>query len=81
MNLNHNYIRNVFISLTILSYNCGNADNDLKIDYPPGGYEFSKNITNKFFFTTRLLVKYPEEILFILLMTMPTSFIHTKSLI
>ena len=57
MKIPHKNIWNVFISLTILIYSCTNADSDLKIDYPPGGYEFSKNITNKDFYHYPLIGK------------------------
>jgi len=57
MNLDHNHIRNIFICLTIFGYSCGNADNDLKIDYPQGGYEFSKNISDTNFYHYPLIGK------------------------
>ncbi len=57
MNLHHSYTGNFLIILIFLSFSCNNADNEPKIDYPPGGYEFSKNITNKDFYHYPLIGK------------------------
>lgn len=57
MNLHNNHIRNIFIPLITLNFSCSNIDNDLKIDYPPGGYEFTKEITDKDFYHYPLIGK------------------------
>ena len=66
MNFHHNYTRNILIIFTALIYSCSNTDNDLKIDYPPGGYEFSKNITNKDFYCYPLIDKVSRRDSFII---------------
>jgi hypothetical protein len=57
MNLYYNHTRNIVIIFTILSYSCNSSDNDLKIHYPPGGYDFSKNITDTNFYHYPLIGK------------------------
>lgn len=57
MNKHYTHIRNSLIALILFGYSCSNVDNDQKIDYPPGGYEFSQNVTNTDFYHYPLIGK------------------------
>ena len=57
MKLNSNYTKNILIFCLLIVCGCSNDDHEITIAYPPGGYQFAKEITDKDFYHYPLIGK------------------------